>query len=454
MDKRILDKFMFQEPFEDLFYYRVTGSGLPPEKEVEEIQKMPQVRVIKQIINPKIFQFIGYKDLSTLLYSEHEESASKLSHLCEACGNVEEYTGCDNCEEGRVVCDWCEEGYNECGDCGGEGVEECGQCEGDGQVQTFVNCDTCDGGGEVDAEEDCDTCGGDGEIEKGDDVVECVDCDGNGKINVTIDCDMCDGEGQIEEFEDCDECEGEGQNDCDWCVDGYTECGDCGGEAEEECPQCNGWYEPWVCENHNPLEWKVSDVIQNPKYKKAGISFRKFARLEEAVKSLNQSKFISLILVTSKRLHKMDSILFNGGRNVGGDETIHTPFTTINNVPPEIKKEDKLHPDKNDLAGLEWEDINLIVEIPVDGESNKKIPVYFTNYQINKPVNDSSLRIQDFGFDRMLKKVFPFSHFHTTSYVSNNILQFASENQHYWLINTNIPWESVAGLMNWNTLPF
>ena len=239
--------------------------------------------------------------------------------------------------------------------------------------------------------------------------------------------------------------------ECDWCENGYTECGDCGGEAEEECPQCNGWYEPWVCEEHNPVEMRVSDVIQNPKYKKAGISFRKFARLEEAVKSLNQSKFISLILVTSKRLHGTDSILFDG--DVTGDETIDIPFTTINNVPPDIKKEGKLI-DRYDLNDSRWEDINLIVEIPVDGESNKKIPVYFTNYQITKPVNDSPLRIQDFGFDRMLKKVFPFSYSNTSSYVSNNIIQYASENQHYWLINTNIPWESVAGLMNWNTLPF
>ena len=424
MDKRILEKFMFQEPFEDLFYYRVTGSGFPPEKEVEEIQEVPQVRVIKQIINPKIFQFIGYEDLSTLLYSEHEESASKLSHLCKACGNVEEYTGCDNCDEGRVVCEWCDEGYNVCGECDGEGVVECGECGGEGEVQTLVTCETC---------------GGDGEVENGDDVVECGECE---------------GDGQIEELQDCDECGGEGQNDCDWCVDGYQECGDCGGEAEEECPQCNGWYEPWVCENHNPLEIKVSDVIQNPKYKKAGISFRKFARFEEAVKSLNQSKFISLILVTSKRLHQMDSILFNGGRNVRGDETIHIPFTTINNVPPNVKKEGKSYLDKYDLYDSMREDITQIVEIPVDGESNKKIPAYFTNYQINKPVNDSLLRIKDFGFDRMLKKVFPFSYFGTSTYISNNIIQYASENQHYWLINTNIPWESVAGLMNWNTLPF
>lgn len=424
MDKRILKKFMFQEPFEDLFYYRVTGVGFPPEKEVEEIQKEPQSKVIKQIINPKILQFIGYKDLSTLLYSEHEESASKLSHLCVACGNVEEYTGCDNCDEGFVVCEWCDEGYNVCGDCDGEGVQECGECGGDGEVYNFVTCETC---------------GGDGEVEKGDDVVECVECD---------------GDGQIQELQDCDECGGEGQNECDWCENGYTECGDCGGSGQEECSQCQGWYEPWVCENHNPVEMRVSDVIQNPKYKKAGISFRKFARLEEAVKSLNQSRYISLIIVTSKRLHQTDSILFNGGRNVAGDEKIHIPFTIINNVPPDIKKEDKLHPDKNDLIGSEWQDINLIVEIPVDGESNKKVPVYFTNYMIDKTVNDSLLRIHDFGFDRMLKKVFPFSHSFTSTYVSNNIIQYASENQHYWLINTNIPWESVAGLMNWNTLPF
>lgn len=448
MDKRILRKFMFQEPFEDLFYYRVTGSGLPPEKEVEEIQGVPQVRVIKQIINPKIFQFIGYKDLSTLLYSEHEESASKLSHLCEACGNVEEYTGCDNCEDGLVVCEWCEDGYNACGDCDGEGVEECADCWGDGTITEFINCDTCDGGGELEAKEECGICEGGGEIQKGDGTVECDECDGEGEIDVTVDCEDCNGEGNIQEEVTCEGCDGDGTVECDWCENGNTECGDCGGEAEEECPQCNGWYEPWVCEEHNPVEMRVSDVIQNPKYKKAGISFRKFARLEEAVKSLNQSKFISLILVTSKRLHGTDSILFNG--DVTGDETIDIPFTTINNVPPDIKKEDKLI----DLNDSRWEDINLIVKIPVDGESNKKIPVYFTNYQITKPVNDSPLRIQDFGFDRMLKKVFPFSYSATHPYVSNSIIQYASGNQHYWLINTNIPWESVTGLMNWNTLPF
>jgi hypothetical protein len=443
MDKRILKKFMLQEPFEDLFYYRITGSGLPLEEEIEEIQKRPQSNVIRQIINPKIFQFIGYKDLSTLLYSEHEDSASKLSHLCLDCGNVEEYEGCDNCDEGMVECQWCEEGYNECGDCGGEGVEQCGECDGDGEVVTFVTCETCEGSGDIEGEEDCDNCGGDGEVEKGDDVYECVECDGTGTVNTETTCEECDGEGQIEELEDCDGCDGYGTVDCEWCENGYTECGDCGGDAQEECSQCQGWYEPWVCENHNPVERKVSDIIQNPKYKNAGISFRKFTRLEEAVKSLNQSKFISLILITSKRLQQTDSILFNGGRNVTGDETIHIPFTIINNVPPEIKKEDKLHPDKKDLVG-----------IPVDGESNKKIPVYFTSYQINKKVNNSPLMIQDFGFDRMLKKVFPFSHFPTTSYVSNKIIEYASENQHYWLINTNIPWESVAGLMNWNTLPF
>ena len=454
MDKRILNKFMFQEPFEDLFYYRVTGSGLPPKEEVKEIQKVPQSKVIRQIINPKIFQLIGYKDLSTLLYSEHEESASKLSHLCEACGNVEEYTGCVNCDEGRVDCDWCVEGYNECGDCHGEGVQECGECGGDGEVYNFVTCETCEGLGDIEGEADCDTCGGDGEVEKGDDVYECVECDGTGTMNTETACEECDGDGQIQELQDCDECGGEGQNECDWCENGYTECEDCGGEGEEECPQCNGWYVPWVCENHNPVEMRVSDVIQNPKYKKAGISFRKFARLEEAVKSLNQSRYISLIIVTSKRLHQTDSILFNGGRNVAGEETIYLPFTTINNVPPDIKKEDKLHPDKNDLIGSEWQDINLIVEIPVDGESNKKVPVYFTRYQINKPVNDSPLKIQDFGFDRMLKRVFPISYYGAPPHTSNTIIQYASENQHYWLINTDIPWESVAGLMNWNTLPF
>ena len=64
--------------------------------------------------------------------------------------------------------------------------------------------------------------------------------------------------------------------------------------------------------------------------------------------------------------------MFNGGRNVVGDETIHTPFSTINNVPPNVKKEGKLYLDKSDLYDSMREDITQIVEIPVDGESNKR----------------------------------------------------------------------------------
>jgi hypothetical protein len=387
MEKAPFSKFYFQKP--------MSFSGYDDD--------ITDTLFAKNIILYKIFNFMGMRDLMTLLFSENDITNDKLDSLCMNCGNIEEQEECEECEEGWVTCD----------DCGGDGDYECDSCGGWNEV----DCDECGGDGTIYETVTCDTCGGDGEIEEGNETVECDECDGDGEIEGEVECDDCDGRGQVE----CDECDN-GRIPCNTCDYGNVECGDCGGN-----------WEGWVCGSHNPASYSLNEVIKNPKYKKAGIRFIKFDTAKKATDYILNSDYISTCVWASDR-----SSAFYGINNLFTDRTFGSSkvtydFMTITNRPKEtikmlIENDENLHHIQKFTylhnVIYNYADGQLLAEFPKetrDGDRNISLSTQYSGWS-----------------DKALFKGYA-----------------DTPQRAVWVIETNITWQSSLNtLMNWSSFPF
>lgn len=437
MDERISKSFLSKAPFKDYHFEESYYA-----KTIEKVLELGHDDFVKNVINPKIFNYMGMEDLVTLLFSEWKQSNSKLSSLCMNCANIESYDGCQECDEGEVDCEYCDgEAYVDCDECGCQGLQDCDECWGDGTVSETVNCEDCNEDGMVTVYEDCIHCNGDGEIElEGDETVECEDCDGEGKFESVEECTTCNGDGNILEEVTCEECDGDGHVSCEYCdAEGRVECQECDWDGNVSCGVCEGAWEGWECGNHTPKSYSTMKVITNPKYKKAGIRFKKFSTAKKATDYILNSDFISTALWVNAYTVGDANHIFSD--ETDGNYMLNYQFNTITNRPKETTKMLRDNWDKDGIQGnYLYQFIYLSYILRTYGAED-----FLSNFPVKNTV-----------YSQEVLRTISLTNIGIGWYDTDSFTRHSEEVQPaVWVIETNIKWQSgLASLMNWNALPF
>lgn len=433
MDERISESFFNKAPFKDYHFEERHG--------FDSWNNVDMEWFVKNVINPKIFNFMGMEDLTTLLFSEWSQSDSKLSSLCMNCANIESYDGCQECDEGEVDCEYCDgDGYDGCQECDG-GLVDCEYCDGDGTVSERVNCpEDCNEDGMLVTYEDCETCNGEGEIEESDETVECGDCDGEGKIESLEECETCDGDGEILEEVTCGGCDGDGHLNCEYCDgEGRVECQECDWNGNFPCGVCDGAWEAWECGNHTPKSYSPMEVITNPKYKKAGIRFKKFSTAKKATDYILNSDYISTVLWVNPYSVGYVNNIFSD--ETDGNYMLSYQFNTITNRPKEYIK----------TITHSWDEEKI--------QGNYLYQFYYLSYILRVYAGEdflSGFPVKNIVNSQEVMRTISLTNRGVGWYDTDSFTRYSEDTQKaVWVIETNIRWQSsLASLMNWNTLPF